>query len=78
MTPTGADRRRYPRLDNANMLLKAVLRSEFAGLGEKSKLNFIHASDNSAEAKVYAEVLELAGEPRVADAIARLSAPLTQ
>lgn len=78
VTPAGADRRRYPRLDNANMLLKAVLRSEFAGLGEKSKLNFIHASDNSAEAKVYAEVLGLAGEPEVAAAIARLSAPRTQ
>lgn len=71
--PSRAERRRYPRLDNANMLLKTKLRTAYAAHGTKSKLNIIHASDNSAEAKLYAELLGLANEPSVAAAIASLS-----
>lgn len=72
IAPSRLERRRYPRLDNARMLLKAELRTDYAGHGGKQKLNMIHASDNSVEARFYAEVVGLAHLPAVAAAIARL------
>lgn len=76
--PSRGEHRRYPRLDNANMLVKIALRSAYADQAVKRKLNMIHASDNSSEAKLYVEALGLAHEPAVAAAIAEIAAPVPQ
>ena len=57
-------RRRYPRVDNENVLLKLAIRSK---LGEKTRKpqRLVHASDNTAEALEHIEYLGLSQHPDI-------------
>lgn len=72
VSPSASERRRYPRLDNARMLLKSDIRHNIATRTGVRKLNAVHASDNSTEADDYAAVLRCADLPAVREAIERL------
>jgi hypothetical protein len=53
LRPSASVRKRYPRLDNERTLLKTRVRSAAARARRLRKLNVMHASDNSIEAKSY-------------------------
>ncbi len=70
--PSRKTRRKYPRVDNENVLIKLTIRSE---LGEKvHKLQrLLHASDNTAEAMEHVEHLGLADHPEILAAMQTLA-----
>lgn len=58
--PSVLMRRRYPRLDNANLRFKTQIRKALGASGSNSKpLGIVHASDNTAEALEHLEHLGL-------------------
>ena len=64
-------RRKYPRLDNERMLVKEAIRLRLGARLGTGRANFLHGSDNAAEALDYVEQLGLAADPRIAPLIAR-------
>lgn len=57
LRPSPSVLKRYPRLDNERVLLKARVREAVAQEQGVRKLNVVHASDNSTEAEFYIRAL---------------------
>lgn len=68
----GREKRMYPRADNRKVLVKRTMRDAISNR-HGQKMNAVHASDNSVEAKAYIEALGLGEQPRIAEVLARLS-----
>lgn len=62
--PTRRTRRKYPRVDNENVLIKLAIRSEIGGSDHKPQ-RLVHASDNTAEALEHIKCLGLSKKPEI-------------
>lgn len=62
--PSLTTRRKYPRVDNENILVKLRIRTQL-GQGSRKPQRLVHASDNTAEAIEHIEHLGLSGHPEV-------------
>ncbi|MET0155753.1 MAG: hypothetical protein ABW189_06600 [Rickettsiales bacterium] len=68
--PTAAERKEYPRVDNARILKKADIRREIARrYFDGQKTSVVHTSDNSDEAMHYADLVSPESTPLLQEAI---------